>query len=90
MAVKLSLPILIRMGNTMENEELPEFAPILTITANVDQPPAVDIGGMSILEAYTIIKAALDTLDLMIPHCNIASNGTPIITVQEDTIEPPE
>ena len=55
---------------------------ILTITVRKDNDlPEVDIGNMNPIEAFGLLTAAIQTVNLLIPHCDILSNGKEILSI---------
>lgn len=62
---------------------------IITITIEQGYVPAVDIGDMDPLLAYGALSAALQTINLLIPHCDIDSNGKAVLRTTDMTDDEP-
>lgn len=76
-----------------ENEEV-NFSlglrKVITLTFEEDNVPEVDLGNSSPMEAYAALTAALQTVNLLIPHCNIFANGKEVLSVMDFSEEDPD
>jgi hypothetical protein len=79
------------MSDEKESEDYGLGMHIITITYHDDQQilPEVNLGDCSPWVAVTLLKAAMETLDLIIPPINISYNGDMIIEhgiIDEDNL----
>ena len=51
----------------------------ITYTNNSNELPRLDIGDCSIWTVASILRAAIDTLDILVPPLDISSNGELIL-----------
>jgi hypothetical protein len=68
------------MGYPM-TDEIDFDLQVITISHKRNDPPSVDIGNASPMEAYGVLAAAMQTINLLIPHCTISSNGKELLSI---------
>ena len=67
-----------------ESEEFGYGLNIITITTrDKESVPEVDLGSVSPMEAFGILNAAIQTVNLLIPHCDISTNGKQILSIMD-------
>jgi hypothetical protein len=69
------------MSNT-ETEEFDFGFQIITITLSSEEELlSIDLGGVSPLLALAIFGNAIETLNMLVPHCNVFANGQEVVSV---------
>lgn len=66
---------------TPENEDFDLGIEVITLTFRDGDVPDVDLGDCSPMQAYSALTAALQTVNLLIPHCEISANGKAVLSV---------
>lgn len=54
---------------------------ITIVIRDGNEPPTVDLGDCSPILAYGVLHAVMDSVDILIPHCNIDANGKPMLSI---------
>jgi hypothetical protein len=66
----------------VEPEEFDFGFQMITISiSSEDEPLSIDLGGVSPLLALAILGNAIETLNMLVPHCNVSANGQEVVSV---------